>query len=235
MKAKEIRAQARESLSGRWGKYILLNFLFALCIIPFFLFFLVPKVGIALFFILTIPLVYGYSYNSMRLRKKLTDSTIEFVSLGYSNFLRAWKLVLCVMLKIIIPVILLLGVFVIGAGSIGVLQFFEHYTLARILKIVWFLLLLLVSIWLTFRLLSLSFVTNISIEHSNDSVKKCVDYGIKIMKGNRLKLIWLNLTFFGWTVLSILTLGIGAIWLTPYISMAKTCFYLNIKENIKYD
>ena len=55
------------------------------------------------------------------------------------------------------------------------------------------------------------------------------------MKGNRLKLIWLNLTFFGWTVLSILTLGIGAIWLIPYISMAKTCFYLSIKENIKYD
>ena len=57
------------------------------------------------------------------------------------------------------------------------------------------------------------------------------------MKGNRSKYFLLILSFFGWTILSILTFGIGLLWLMPYMQVTTVCFYehlINSKvENIE--
>ena len=45
------------------------------------------------------------------------------------------------------------------------------------------------------------------------------------MKGNRGNYFLLELSFIGWAILSVLTLGIGFLWLAPYMSVASVCFY----------
>lgn len=50
-----------------------------------------------------------------------------------------------------------------------------------------------------------------------------------MMKGHRMDLFILHLTFVGWALLTILTLGIGSLWLTPYVTAATTAFYLDLK------
>ena len=49
----------------------------------------------------------------------------------------------------------------------------------------------------------------------------------QIMNGKKLKLFCLHLSFIGWFILSILTFGIGFIFLAPYIQASVTAFYVD--------
>ena len=47
----------------------------------------------------------------------------------------------------------------------------------------------------------------------------------KMMQGHKARLFCLNLRFIGWAFLCILTLGIGFLWLWPYMATAQAYFY----------
>ena len=55
-----------------------------------------------------------------------------------------------------------------------------------------------------------------------------VDESKKMMTGNRGKLFILELSFIGWMILTAFTLGIGYLWLLPYMYVALVCFYENL-------
>ena len=50
----------------------------------------------------------------------------------------------------------------------------------------------------------------------------------ELMAGNRWRLFCLQLSFIGWGILCMLTLGIGNLWLTPYERAAEAAFYREI-------
>ena len=52
----------------------------------------------------------------------------------------------------------------------------------------------------------------------------------RLMNGHKGQLFLLDLSFIGWHILAILTLGIGYIWLNPYIYATKTAFYNNLPK-----
>lgn len=52
-----------------------------------------------------------------------------------------------------------------------------------------------------------------------------------MMQGNKWKLFCLGLRFFGWMLLCILTLGIGYLWLAPYMTISYIKFYDDIKNS----
>ncbi|EGT3616847.1 DUF975 family protein [Clostridium perfringens] len=62
-----------------------------------------------------------------------------------------------------------------------------------------------------------------------EAVKK----SFSIMNGHRWELFVMGLSFLGWIVLSLLTLGIGLLWLLPYIQVTLRVYYLSItgREN----
>jgi Predicted integral membrane protein len=47
----------------------------------------------------------------------------------------------------------------------------------------------------------------------------------EMMRGHKWHLFCLELSFIGWFLLCLLTLGIGFLWLYPYIKASKACFY----------
>lgn len=51
----------------------------------------------------------------------------------------------------------------------------------------------------------------------------------EMMKGHKWDLFVLQLSFIGWFLLAILTLGIGYLWLEPYIQMSVAAFYEDLK------
>lgn len=60
----------------------------------------------------------------------------------------------------------------------------------------------------------------------------------ELMDGNKWRLFCLHFSFIGWILLSILTLGIGAFFLAPYIQATTTAFYLDLigeKETLDND
>lgn len=63
-------------------------------------------------------------------------------------------------------------------------------------------------------------------DHPEYSVRQCVNESKRLMAGHKGRLFSLQLSFIGWALLSALTLGIGNLWLNPYISAATSAFYL---------
>ncbi len=53
----------------------------------------------------------------------------------------------------------------------------------------------------------------------------------QLMKGNRLRLFGLELSFIGWMILCVFTLGIGVFWLNPYMLATETEFYLDLIQH----
>ena len=63
---------------------------------------------------------------------------------------------------------------------------------------------------------------------TKDAFKKAKE----MMTGNKWRLFKLDLSFFGWYVLCVLTLGIGTIFLLPYLNAAIAEFYVELKNKI---
>lgn len=57
----------------------------------------------------------------------------------------------------------------------------------------------------------------------------CIHESRMMMKGYKWKLFCLDLSFIGWAILCILTLGIGFLWLQPYVEASHAKFYEELK------
>lgn len=64
----------------------------------------------------------------------------------------------------------------------------------------------------------------------NISSKEAFKKARQMMKGNKWRLFKLNLSFIGWGVLCVLTMGVGTIFLMPYVSAAAAEFYTELKN-----
>ena len=70
----------------------------------------------------------------------------------------------------------------------------------------------------------------ILIDNPELSANQAINLSIKMMKGHKLDLFILHLSFIGWFFLSIFTLGIGLLWLMPYMMAAQAAFYQDVKK-----
>lgn len=52
----------------------------------------------------------------------------------------------------------------------------------------------------------------------------------KMMNGHKMQLFKLQLSFLGWALLNVLTLGIGTLWLLPYMMTTMAAFYQDVRE-----
>ncbi len=56
-----------------------------------------------------------------------------------------------------------------------------------------------------------------------------IEQSMRMMDGKKMQLFLLDLSFIGWCLLSILTLGIGLLWVQPYMLGARAAFYEDLK------
>lgn len=54
----------------------------------------------------------------------------------------------------------------------------------------------------------------------------------QLMDGSKGELFVLDLSFIGWSLLNILTLGIGSLWLNPYMNAARAAFYRTLRPRV---
>jgi uncharacterized membrane protein len=57
----------------------------------------------------------------------------------------------------------------------------------------------------------------------------------KMMQGHKLRLLGLHIRYFGWSLVCILTLGIGLLWLSPYIGTGLAHFYEDLRPPVQTD
>jgi len=67
-------------------------------------------------------------------------------------------------------------------------------------------------------------------DNKNISARESIRMSKKMMNGYKWKYFKLQLSFIGWVIVSLLTLGIGFLWLVPYIKITNAQFYEDLKS-----
>lgn len=67
-------------------------------------------------------------------------------------------------------------------------------------------------------------------DNENIGAIQCIKESMHIMKGNKRNYFVLMLSFVGWIILSVLTFGIGYLFLYPYMNLTYANYYNSIKE-----
>lgn len=107
--------------------------------------------------------------------------------------------------------------------------------LIAILTFLWSLLLIIPGI---IKSLSYSQTFFLLKDHPEYSAIDAISESKKRMKGYKWKFLLMNLSFIGWGILCLFTLGIGLLWLSPYISTSMATFYnelIYIQDENKVD
>lgn len=238
MIASQIRANARENLIGKWGKAALMTLSY--CIIVFVINFLcriIPVIGPIILFVISTPISYGLLVSFMKLKRDEDVEYTDFLSYSFSNFVRVWGVVGNIVLKMILPICLIVIFAIImvvgfsgtivgltygsmsykvstamasGFGFFGFVGFFGYF--ASIIYTI-----------IKGYLYSLSFY--ILNDNEDMTGKEIVEESAKLMKGNRWRFFWLTFSFIGWAFLCAFTLGIGMLWLVPYMMVSMIVFY----------
>lgn len=81
------------------------------------------------------------------------------------------------------------------------------------------------------KLYSYAMVPYIMLDNPDMRYGKAVRESRRMMKGYKFKLLILHLSFTGWFILSLLSFGIGLLWLIPYIYTSEALFYEDIKKH----
>jgi len=100
------------------------------------------------------------------------------------------------------------------------------YLLMLLFTFLWTLLLIIPGI---IAVLSYSMTFYILADDNSIGAMEAIDKSKKMMDGYKWKYFCLGLRFIGWSLLCILTLGIGFLWLLPYMQVSMVKFYDDIK------
>ena len=102
------------------------------------------------------------------------------------------------------------------------------YLLMMLFVVLWMLLLIVPGI---IAALSYSLAFFLMSDDPNIGAMEAIDKSKKMMYGYKWKFFCLGLRFFGWILLGILTLGIGFLWIAPYMYVSYAKFYDDVKAN----
>jgi uncharacterized membrane protein len=99
---------------------------------------------------------------------------------------------------------------------------FIAYLLIIIFTILWALLLIVPGI---IAAISYSMTFYIMADNKEMNAQDAIRKSKELMKGNKYRYFCLACRFIGWFLLSILSLGIGFLWLVPYFMTSNARFY----------
>lgn len=112
-------------------------------------------------------------------------------------------------------------------GFARVLRYVGGMLLMGIYVFLWTLLLVVPGI---IKAIAYTLVPYILKDYPELSVNQAIKLSVKMMKGHKMRCFLLSLSFIGWILLGILTLGIGYIWLIPYMYTTMAAFYQDVKN-----
>ena len=103
---------------------------------------------------------------------------------------------------------------------------FVMQLLRGIFTVLWSLLFVIPGIYAAY---GYAMTPYILLEHPEMTAGQAIKASKELMYGNRWRLFCLEISFFGWALLSGLTFGIGLLWLVPYMETSFAAFYREIR------
>lgn len=216
-----LKSRAKKALSGHWGSAVLVTLIAA---------------------------ILGGTGSGINLNWNIDENTYSILVQEYPAVESTVRTIMAVM-----PIIIIYGLIVTIIGGMvqlgycqycvklclgvdeGIKELFVHKNLllkAFALNIViaikimlWSFLFVIPGIVAGYRY---AMAPYLMAENPDMGIMEAIDASKEIMDGHKGELFWLELTFIGWTFLAAFTLGIGLLWLNPYMNMAEAEFYLDL-------
>ena len=201
---KDLMTQAREALSGRWGLAVGTFFVYTFIMVA-----------------LNNPLFSWSGISSGALYKITISGNLILLLIGGALTLGASTFALAIARKEEANLKMIFSGFKYYGKTLGL------YLLMILFVILWLLLIVpgiiaAISYSLAFFLMS---------DDPNIGAMEAIDKSKKMMYGYKWKFFCLGLRFFGWFLLGILSLGIGFLWIIPYMYVSYAKFYEDVKAN----
>lgn len=208
MRISEMKKQALGALKGRWGFAVLGTFLFFLVymVVPLF-FDILLSGGPSVWLNQEEPTVTADLVNTL-----ISILLIPFSIAFYWFFLSISRS----------ETPQLSDLFTIYADWKTSLKLIGTSIVVSVFVFLWTLLLIIPGIIKSFSYSQTFFVLK---DHPEYSMTEAITESRKIMQGYKWKYFLLNLSFIGWGILSLFTLGIGLLWLVPYMTTSLAAFY----------
>jgi uncharacterized membrane protein len=187
---KELMAQARAALSGKWTVAVCATLVYMLLV---GLISIIPIGGAIAILLIAGPFVLGLTMFFLALSRG-ESVCIELIFKGFNRF----------------------GTAMAASLLVGLFTF------------LWTLLLIVPGI-----IASISYSQTFYILADNPGIDSmdAISKSKKMMYGYKWKYFCLLLPFIGWALLCILTLGVGYLWLVPYMQTSFAKFYDDLKAN----
>lgn len=206
LRISEIKRSAKKSLKGNWGLVVLLTFILFL-------------INAVLPTILEIVMSGGFSgwvnNEPTGASGVNTAITVALIPITFSVYWFYLSLTRKENLSIT-------QIFSIYKNGKQLLKVYGTTLLQAIYVILWSLLLIIPGI---IKSLSYSQTYFLLRDHPEYTVIQAITESKNRMKGYKWKYFLLNLSFIGWGILSVISLGIGFLWLVPYTTTSLATFY----------
>lgn len=222
----ELKKQAKETLKGRWGTAIAMVLVFQ--IISWILSMIgnfVIGIGAIAVVVISVPISFGFIGQFMKFSRKEEVGIVDFFKIGFENFGKSWSIVGHTLLKLlpyiigmIVSIILMIVSILYTTQNEDVEMFFILIAIAYVIFFVFYIMLLVK----TYLYVLPEYIGN---DTDDMTAKEIVEKSAELMKGHRWELFVLELSFMGWVLLSIFTLGIGLLWVIPYMDVTIIKFY----------
>ncbi|MEM7673716.1 MAG: DUF975 family protein, partial [Verrucomicrobiota bacterium] len=230
LSASELRANARQALTGCWGIGAAATIAYGLISIAISF---LPIVGIIVQYLIAGPMSVGMSRLFINIKRDESPELGDMFK-GFTRFLPsvgAYFVLAIIALIAVIAAALPGGIF-LGIVLVPILQAGgspENDPLVIVASLATIIPVIMASTYVNLRYGMVYFI--IADEEKDLGVFDSFKESSNLMKGRILKLLWLGLTFIGWFLLSVLTLGIGFLWLSPYFMTSVAAFYDDIHES----
>lgn len=203
LKILEVKKEALGALKGKWGLAVLATFVF------FLMNMVVPM-------IIQIPFG-GFNAEESSISANIVNLIVSLILIPFSFAFYWFYLSLA---RLDTPEIS--DLFSVYADAKNALKLIGATILVGIFIFLWSLLFVIPGIIKGLAYSQYYFVLR---DHPEYSITEAITESRKLMDGYKWKYFLLNLSFIGWSILAILTLGIGFLWLIPYISTSLATFY----------
>ncbi|MGL4739477.1 MAG: DUF975 family protein [Sarcina sp.] len=246
LKAKQMRKIARENLKGHWTKSILVFLLYIaiIAISGVIQYYLSHIVFAIIIIVIIIPLKLGLIAFFVKQTYKNTHFCAIFSMFNKKQWPRSIGLNIVFEIGAIIASIPLIIVSIIGVVLFieevftGIQEIITNTSLSDIsgLGILAFMIAIIICfIPIVLYSYTYSMVFLIFVDENNgiDKIFASLKESRRIMRGNKWRFFCFQFSYIGWIILSSITLGIGYIWLTPYMLQGIAVFYNEIKDRDK--
>ncbi len=224
----ELKRLSREQLNGHWGLAIGVNLLMQIIVsaalMPFYILFVFSRRGIVQFniYMLAVVIIAAVSVvmqcGASRIYLCFARKQEASIGMLFGEFTKRPD-------RYIIGYLLLFGLEILcmlpGAVCMAV-GITSGLLLASAIGLFLYLGAMAPMIMIACRL---ALVFYLLVDHSDMGVMEAVRESSERMQGNKGRLFYIYLSYIGWSLLGILSCGLGMLWIRPYMTQTFVNFY----------